>query len=489
MPEKTVYSKKDWLSAALVSLFVLLVAICYVTKGVSDWGDDFAAYISEGIAIADGSFEEQIRINYQYHPSELPNEANNGTLVYVWGYPLIIAIIYKIVGFDFNSIIWYKIPLLLSLSLTGGALFLFFRRRFSLLVAVFLTLMFCMSGNLVEDVNRLLSDLPFLFLTVLTLLLMECYAQSGTLWQGVLFGAVMWLTYETRLSGFTVCGVALIGHMIRKKKQIISQLVPYLILVVLVFISEHLWLAPATPNLSDLKETSIGFPEYAEMIYRYLEGLTKLHLNWPGFLFAAVCVLGIVVKGFGENTHLTVLLAGTLIVDSALPYKQGLRYLYPILPIILMYIMYGFEFLGALLRKRIDQKHYKWIETGAGVLATIMLYLSCGSYVYTAVGKLQHWGDILDTDVYSEEAISTYRFIQHKVSTDKTIAFFKPRALYLNTERMSFRPGYNGHELKNADYYLRYKIRADESEKNSTADINMEAVMDNSAFTLFEIKK
>lgn len=63
----------------------------------------------------------------------MPEEATDGKLVYVWGYPLMLAGVYKIVGFDrvnYSSIIWYKIPLLLSLAFTGGALTLFFRRRF-----------------------------------------------------------------------------------------------------------------------------------------------------------------------------------------------------------------------------------------------------------------------------------------------------------------------------------------------------------------------
>ena len=483
------YSRKDWLFAALVSLFVLLVGACWLTKGVPDWGDDFAAYISEGIAIADGTFEEQTRINYQYHPTELPDEANDGTLVYVWGYPLMLAIVYKIVGFRFNTILWYKIPLLLSLSLTGGTLFLFFRRRFSPYAAVFLVLVFCMSGDLLDAINKLYSDLPFLFLSTLTLLLMECYSETGKPWLGMLYGAVMWLTYETRLSGFAVCAAALVGHAIRKRKQILSQLMPYLILAALILLSEQLWLAPATPNISDLREESIGFPEYAKMIYRYLKGLTVLQLKWPGYILAAMCLFGIAVKGFSaENIQLTILLLGTLIVESLLPYKEGLRYLYPVLPFILMYIIYGFQFIGTLLRRRIDQNGYKWIEIGACVLAAAMLYVSCGSQIYAAAGKLQHRGEVTETDVYSKEAIETYIFIQDQIPTNQTIAFFKPRALYLNTERMSFRPGYNGHELKDADYYLLYKLRSNESENKNTEKINMEIIMDNSVFTLYEIK-
>ena len=49
-----------------------------------------------------------------------------------------------------------------------------------------------------------------------------------------------------------------------------------------------------------------------------------------------------------------------------------------------------------------------------------------------------------------------YRFIQEELLEDAVIAFGKPRALYLNTGRTSFKVGVNGHETGEADYYLRH---------------------------------
>ena len=126
------HTKRDWRMAALVALIILVLGACTLTPGTTTWGDDHAAYINEGIAIAEGRFEEQIERNYAYHPSELPEEAKGGSLVYVWGYPLMLAGVYKIVGFDrveYSSVIWYKLISLLSLALTGGVLTLFFRKR------------------------------------------------------------------------------------------------------------------------------------------------------------------------------------------------------------------------------------------------------------------------------------------------------------------------------------------------------------------------
>lgn len=265
------YAKRDWLIAGLVSLIVLIIGAFSLTTG-TPWGDDQAAYISEGIAIAEGRLQEQSSVNYQYHPSDLPDEAGEGRLVYVWGYPLILSAVYRIVGFDqvdFTSVLWYKIPLLLCFSLSGGVLTLFLRRRFSIYTAAGASLVFCMSGDLIDAVNTLYSDIPFLFFCLLTLWLMECFSDAAvtgkrSAWIGLIYAVSLWMTYETRLSGWTVCLAALVGHtilMCREKSKIgkgsvLIQLFPYLLLGILIMISEHLWLEPATQNLSDINKNA-----------------------------------------------------------------------------------------------------------------------------------------------------------------------------------------------------------------------------------------
>ena len=117
------YNRKDWLIAIIITVLLLGIGGVTLTKGLPYWGDDSSAYISEGIAIAEGNLMEQARLNYIMHPSELSAESDPEGLVYVWGYPLMLSVVYKTVGFDrveYSSIIWYKIPLLLGWSLLGG---------------------------------------------------------------------------------------------------------------------------------------------------------------------------------------------------------------------------------------------------------------------------------------------------------------------------------------------------------------------------------
>ena len=502
-------SRRDWLYAGLICLFILVLSIGFFTTGVTNWGDDFAAYLNEGMAIADGRFEEQAVLNYEQHPSSLTKEAENGKLVYVWGYPLFQAAIYKLIGFDrvdYSSLIWYKIPHIFSLSIVAGVLYLFFRRRFKSDISAFLALLFCTSGDLFEVINRLYSDLPFLLLSFLTLILMECYAEEEKWSLGIFYGIVLWLTHETRLNGFTICAVAVIGHILRKGRQLLDKktlchsLMPYVVFIILTVASEHLWLAPATLNLSDVgtassAENSKNVHYYWKLIRDYLSDLPGMRIPAVGYAAVVFDIIGLVRKGIKkENLHLTLLMLGTLAVLVMLPYREGLRYLYSILPILLMYMVYGVQTVFHLLQKGAEKKHFlKKVETVCVIVTCVvaaeMLFFSIAAQITRDYINLTHWDEKDEYDVYCDEAIETYRFIQNNTPEDAVIAFAKPRALYLNTQRRSFRPDINDHEIMNADYFLYCKLKYGDFPKVDPESVPVESIMDNEWFTLYEVQK
>lgn len=507
------YAKNDWLAAALVSLLVLVICGCQLTVGMpSDaWGDDFAAYISEGISIADGNFEEQTEVNYFYHPTQLSKEANDGRLVYVWGYPLIQSVIYKLKGFDFDKIIWYKIPLLLGLSLTGGILVMFFRRRFTLFTSTFMSILFCMSSSLHESLNKVGSDLPFLFLSLFTLLLMEVFTEhvekgKGITGIGIACGVIMWMTYETRLSGSTVCITALIGYTVAvfqkriRGRRVTCVCLPFAVMLILIFGSEHLWLAPATSNLSDLAQgpnmNTFKYP----FLYLFAFYSTLLGISSPalGYAFVIISLIGMFVKGFKENLHLTILLLGSIIVICMLPYSQGLRYFYNVLPFIIMYLAYGFQFLakhaGQLYTAATESNNAGNTNTkmkmGQLIKSTTLIgvmIVCCISPIGNAAYNLKHLGEKGAMDVYSPEAVEMYQYIKNKIPKDKVIAFPKPRALYLNTGRLSFRPGVNGHELEDADYYLLTTFRFGDFVPLDLSEVKKTVIFENEGYTLYRL--
>ena len=501
------YDRKDWFCALGIFVLVLILAAGQVTAGLPDWGDDHAAYISEGIAIAENRLDEQTEVNYFYHPTHLTREANDGKLVYVWGYPLLQAGIYKLVGFDrtnYSSVIWYKAPLVLSLALLGGVLFLFFRRRFNLYISAFLALLFCVSGDLIESVNKLYADLPFVFFAFLAFLLMEWYSERpGNPVLAVGYALSLLFTYETRLNGMSACAVALLGHILLQRKEFISKnrfwknLIPYGIFIILVLLAERLWLAPATQNLSDIGTASLSailnnIYSYAGTVVIYFSTLSGIKLVPIGFIITALCVFGFVKNGFGRNLHLSVLVVGSFIVLVLLPYQQGLRYLYNVLPILLMYAAYGALIAGKWILKLI-QNRKKNLDTAGKVaacsLALILLLSACAFQIVRDVRNISDRSVSAETDVFSDEAIEMYEYIQANTSQDAVVAFAKPRVLYLTADRLSFRPGSNGHELEDADYFLLYKSSRPIFSKVSPDEAPTQLLKENEWYAFYKIIK
>ena len=125
----------------------------------------------------------------------------------------------------------------------------------------------------------------------------------------------------------------------------------------------------------------------------------------------------------------------------------------------------------------------------AYAIAAEMLFLPCAAQVTRDYMNLQSWGDRDENDVYSDEAIETYRFIRENASEDAVIAFAKPRALYLNTQRRSFRPGINGHEMEDADYFLFCKLKYGDFQEIDPKTVQGTSVMENEWFTLYKLDR
>ena len=512
------FTKTDWLFALAATLIVLLFGSLSLTTGIYPWGDDCAAYISEGIAIADGKLPEQAQMNLFYHPSDLPQEAiESGSLVYVWGYPLLLSVIYKIAGFSADTVIFYKLPQILCLALTAGALVLLFRKRLPVHFSFVLSVIFCMSSYLFSALNQLYSDIPFVFFCILTILLMECICgleEKGrsVIAVGIVYSLSLWFTYETRLSGSAVCVLAFAEHILllyplvkkssNRKRMIIQHLLPYLLFGLFVLVSERLWLLPATTNFSDFSvkiDKSALFHYYLEMIFKYFKIIAG-----EGNILFVLFLVGMIVTGFQKkNIYLTVLLMGTIIANSNLPYVQGPRYIYNVLPFVLLYAANGIVLAADLIKKcsrkmaakikkdSVKKKLASLIPKICKVLivitAVLVLINVCSYGARKAYDNITHWGENPKEDAYSSYAIETYQYISGNTDPQSVICFEKPRMLYLNTGRKSFRYGVNGHELADADYYLKFKT-------GFTGELEVElpdneTVFENEMFVLYGLNK
>ena len=517
-----------FLAAAFLVLLIFILAFLSVDNSCY-WGDDYAAYLSQGIAMAEGRLEEQAKLNIKMHPSPLFSEAlEDGELTYVWGYPLILSLIYRIVGFDrvnYSSIIYYKLPSVFALSLLAAVLFFFYRRRLGAKLSFVLALLFCCCAEMFDFLNSLYSDMVFLFLAMLSLLLCEIYLERKKSLIGFLLGICLWFMYEVRLNGISIllcCILATAFYLLENRKQIkiahfAKILLPYILFLLLLLFSNFL-IGSATPNTSD-----IGSGMDAEAFLSNLKSYAKLICHWFGLLWnsilinplysvlrrftalsfdsftplrnilvyatAVLFILGLIFEGKGKNFHLSVLVVVYIITASALPYTQGLRYIYPLLPLILMFVGCTFA-KAARLFKKLPHRIYFAGSLILALLCCLFIVYPHMSAAYTGdkgvnvLEEISSASDIYMQNAYSQDAVELYRYIQENTETDCTIAFFAPRALYLNTQRVAVRPGVNGHSIDEADYYLQY-LSVGDYPVDTPPDLGFTRCFENNEFVLY----
>jgi len=465
------------ITAAVLLVLVLILGAGLLNRG-HEWGDDFAAYMLQARAIANGTMDEQSSINRVIHASRMDfsNEGVPDQVTYVWGYSLVLSVLYRIFGFDFQNGIplLYKLPNLIAYALFIAAVFLFYRRRFSYAPSLFLSLLLALNFEMIREVNSLMTDVFCLALSMVALLLMEMFLEDGgekrKVILGTVLGAVLWYNYEVRLNGVTVILVVLMGHaihLLRKrfgagKKWV--HAVPYAVLLVLLLVSAFA-LPAATSNSSHIARGSraqmfynIGF--YMDMVSNWFHQMIPAAIPFKqGVLWGiyALIAIGIIGAGLYSNLHLTTLMVGTFGVLVLLPYVQTLRYAFNALPLLLLFAGYGMQQLCGILGRRITGTAKKALSfTGYAVMVIVV----CGMFAHMSEQialNQELGGENYRFGAYSDDALDIYAYIREQTEEEVKIACSKPRALMLNTDRLSYVPGINGNLYKDMDYLLAFE--------------------------------
>lgn len=428
-----------WVLAALVLVGGL---ICCDTNHT--WGDDYAAYMLQGKAIAEGTVQQQTQRNLLLHPGEIHGKDLHSmtSLVYVWGFPLQMAAIYRLVGFDVltsqQSILYYKIPGCLALGLLAGILFLFYRRRFrtdvSLLLTVFLVL------SIFPDVQNIHTDLPFLCMTFCSFYLYETLwdrtTKKGMVLHAIALGISMCYVCLLRLNGTTVILMIAAMHIFKMvsspeyRNRIPWHCLAYVVLGVLLA-TLYLVLPYPTSNSGDigLGDLVMGTKKNYWILSAWLSRavpfgsgqLTEM-VTWG---LKLCCAIGFLSKGRKAEFGYAVFLVGTLLVTASLPYHQGVRYLYGILPLIVMFIADGVGFIYGIVCKYLKRERLIRGFSCLGVVCVVLfaaVELKAGCDVILNEREQRNTLSQDATDnAYAESCLEVYRLIREETETDASV--------------------------------------------------------------------
>jgi len=203
-------------------IFLALAIIFHLNSFHSfhNWGPDFAKYIAQAKSIVDG---------FDY--LELFRKAD-GYPGFPWGFPLLLSPVYKIFGFD---LLLFKVFITVFYILSLPIIYLIFRRKLSYISKMFILGLFVVSPWFFETKNRILSDFPFMFFSLLSILLIDQIFNRkryliNKIFSYVFVGLVISFTINIRTQGFVLLPTLLIFQVInsiddrdRIKENLISH--------------------------------------------------------------------------------------------------------------------------------------------------------------------------------------------------------------------------------------------------------------------------
>jgi hypothetical protein len=460
-----------------------------LTRG-HQWGDDFAWYILQARSIWNGTtdqFMEQSAFTNQQSTTHL------GPLAYPWGYPLILTPVFAVKGI---SPLGLKLPALVFYAGFLVCLYLLLKTRLTQTESLLVVALFAFNPLLLEFLDQILSDIPFLFFSTLSLLLMTQKDQRSTL-HSVLIGAAIFFTTFLRVTGILLLGCFLIVEFFRLLKERRDRTAAVDIIrraFVVCFVFIVLWVT----NL-------LSFPSGGESYLSQYEGLfeTAKRLSvgyfhvfgqffgegraWKVVYYATLSffLLGAWVRRRQEPL-LILFFVFWLIVHITYPYWQGPRYVFPLLPIFLYFAFQGMKFLLSRL-----PEGYRL--TGQRVFYGFWI-LVAGLFLWTSAANayVNLRNDRAINGPFDPYSTEVYTYIKEKTPPDSVVIFFKPRVMLMMTDHPTIMSTECERMWKGDYLVLSRKVGENQQitpEEIDSCGLPLEQVLKNNRFVVYQIQK
>jgi hypothetical protein len=400
------------------------------------WGDDFAAYLMQAKSMLAGNMDEFVAAN-TFTVTQSSHQI--GPAAYPWGYPLMLVPIYAMTGL---SPLALKLPGLLTY--LGFLLVFFFliKRRFTLTESLLAVSLFAFNPELLRYLDNIASDIPFLFFSTLAILLADLYAREAQtkrrLALAVLTGAATFAAFFVRTQGLVLLGAVLLFQGIRflGGREQRRQLATDSLIIVAAFgilwgISVLIFPGGQTSYLAlyagfSMDTLTGNILSYSQLFRDFFATLPAQGLFFG--IFVALFFIGLAAR-FKADLLFVLYTVLYLIVLWTWPEWQGYRFLFPMLPIFIYFVMQGIRVtldrLGENQKPVLQKGVYAYL-----LLIVILFAYNSGMNAYTNLrGGREVNGPF---DPYS---IETYDYIKNNTPSDSVIVFFKPRAMRLMTDR------------------------------------------------------
>ena len=481
--------KKLWHPLVIILLVSLVLGAGMLRRG-HEWGDDWAWYVLQAKSIWEGTTDEFIEIsnftNYQ-------STTHLGPLAYPWGYPLLLVPFYAWNGL---SPLTLKIPGLIFYAGFLICLYLFAKSRLTQTESLLLVSLFAFNPLLVGFLDHILSDIPFLFFSTLTLYLVTQQSESRT--RFALIGASVFFTTFLRATGLLLLGCFLIIEFfkliaLRTDRELIKHIILNSFIVCAVFAG--LWFANlllfpggGESYLSQYENLTvdlvIGYIGAYFMVFGWFFGdaQTGQYLYYVVLVFA---LLGAWIRR-REDLYFILFFAVWMLVHITYPYWQGPRYIFPLLPIFIYFAFQGMKF-------GVEKISKQYRLTGQRVMYGFWIAIA-GYFLVTssvsAYNNVRNGRQI--NGPFDPVSMEVYDWVERKTSPDSVLIFYKARAMRLMTNHPTIMINECDGMLKGDYLILSKKVGENNQvppEEIDACNLPLDKVFDNRRFIIYQILK
>lgn len=436
-----------------IHLFVFLILPLYLILGSSfltvgqNWGGDFSAYIMQAESIMDGNVQQYIEENTFTIKSTLPGL---GPILYPWGYPILILPVIYFLGINLWAI---KAINFLFFVLFLICIYFLFADRLNKFKLFVLLCLFAFSPVLLEAHDFILSDIPFLFFSTLSILLIDSIIVSRQrlfykLIDYILLGASIYFAFSIRQNGALLLLVLIICQIIQvfrfnhnkpfKLKPFFPDIVLSFTLIILLGVHEQLFVSDSThieyilnSNIYEM-QLFVKFNNYLLLLPTFI---TNFSFDTQENLIIFLVLLPFMVAGLylqWKSDYHFILYSGFSLGLYLLFPSFNSRYIFPILSFYIYFVLIGMGQLGKFL----DQHNLSNLKLWGYRLIILLIIFEFTWSFKLAADNLKKNREIAGP--FDPISTELFQFVSDNTDPDSIIAFFKPRVLRFFTGRNSF---------------------------------------------------
>ncbi len=487
----------------LLPHYILIIAaglliLCTLDNG-QDWGGDFASYILQAKGLVEANPSQFVEAN------RFTIEQTTHTLApvaYPWGYPAMLAPVYAAFGQDIVALKSVCVVCYLAMLIFIAVAF---RKNHPGVWLLCLVGLFAVNPTLILFLNKINSDIPFMLVSTLCVLLIGRFAVhrrrfTSPVVDGIGLGLLIAFAFSIRTNGILLLATLLFTQIFSlcytpnsqasdtRKQSLWLHTLPYIAFFAAMLLIEALLPSGESSHMDYLRLITPGGIKYHVTYYGFLPKDFYAGVPYPFAIYLLTLPLAIfgIARRYKRDYYIVVYLVLTYLLYVTWPVTQALRFLFPILPFYLSFVLSGLQALqdylgsnGGRLRRALP-------------VLPVLFVLACFS-IQSAGNARDNLARDRHTLVgpYTEPAQEMFAFVRASTDPDSVLIFFKPRVLRMMTGRKAYSAN-NLDESNLADYVIlaaednKWQVHPDQAARY-LAHGRIAKVYSNSGFDIYRI--